>query len=109
MTGTGGATQTGGQTGLATGGGTGYTEPTAGTGGTDGTPPPPVCGNNIKEEGEICDGSDLAGATCGSLAAGQEGTLSCADDCLNYNVDLCYTPTPPTADASVQSDGGYGT
>jgi len=38
------------------------------------------CGNGTVEEGEQCDGSDLAGQTCESLGyAG--GTLSCNPDC----------------------------
>ncbi len=67
-------------------------------------PYPPVCGNNVKEEGEICDGTDLAGATCDTLAAGQIGTLACALDCLNYDTTMCYTP-PGTCGNNIKEEG----
>ena len=47
----------------------------------------PACGNNIKEEGEQCDGSDLAGETCTSRGfAG--GTLGCNANCT-LNTSAC--------------------
>jgi hypothetical protein len=46
-----------------------------------------VCGNNIKEEGEECDGTDLGGATCRSLGF-TGGTLSCSASC-NFNTSDC--------------------
>lgn len=49
----------------------------------------PVCGNNIKEEGEQCDGSDLAGKTCVSLGyAG--GTLKCKPNCT-FDTSSCIS------------------
>lgn len=48
-----------------------------------------VCGNNIKETGEQCDGSDLGGATCQSLGY-PGGTLSCRADCT-FNTSGCTT------------------
>jgi hypothetical protein len=48
-----------------------------------------VCGNNIKETGEQCDGTDLGGQTCVSLGyAG--GTLSCYSNCT-FNTSGCWT------------------
>jgi hypothetical protein len=50
----------------------------------------PVCGNNIVEAGETCDGDDLAGKTCASLFPNKpEGTLTCADGCSSFIVDDC--------------------
>jgi hypothetical protein len=40
----------------------------------------PVCGNNIKETGEQCDGTDLAGASCTSLGF-IGGMLFCKASC----------------------------
>jgi hypothetical protein len=110
--GVGGLTGTGGSATGGTGGqGSGSYDPTqqvtggttaAGTGGTTA----PVCGNNIKEEGEICDGTDLGGATCDSLASGNIGTLSCASDCLNYDTTMCYPP--PDNDAGGMTTTGDG-
>jgi len=48
------------------------------------------CGNNIAEVGEICDGPDLAGASCWSLMPGFVGTLRCQWDCQNYDTSRCY-------------------
>jgi hypothetical protein len=65
-----------------------------------------VCGNNIKEGGEQCDGTDLGGATCQSLGF-SGGTLSCSASC-NFNTSACISgggggggggggyPPPPT-------------
>ncbi|MEA3514439.1 MAG: right-handed parallel beta-helix repeat-containing protein [Nanoarchaeota archaeon] len=50
------------------------------------------CGNNLKEPGEICDGSDLDGGTCaGEGFSG--GTLSCLSDCSGYNTTNCTSPS----------------
>ncbi|MBN2197379.1 MAG: DVUA0089 family protein [Polyangiaceae bacterium] len=53
--------------------------PGAGTGGTI-VPPEAVCGNDLAEAGEACDGDDLSVWDC--AAAGFEtGDLVCRDDC----------------------------
>ena len=48
-----------------------------------------VCGNNVKEGGEQCDGSDLGGASCQSLGY-SGGTLRCRPDCT-FDTSGCYT------------------
>jgi hypothetical protein len=111
FTGTGGTTTVGGQSGTT---GTNQIDPLAGAGGTTfqgsgGTGgQAPICGNNIKESGEICDGTDLGDATCDSLATGNIGTLSCAADCLNYDTTMCYPPPDETPEGGVGGDGGPG-
>jgi hypothetical protein len=65
-----------------------------------------VCGNNIKETGEECDGTDLGGETCKSLGY-SGGSLSCTVAC-DFNTSACSSggggggggggyipPTPP--------------
>ncbi len=39
------------------------------------------CGNGMAEEGEECDGSDLANQDCASVANKQDGALSCTPQC----------------------------
>jgi hypothetical protein len=46
-----------------------------------------VCGNGVKESGESCDGSDLAGQTCQSRGFGG-GTLACTTSCT-FNTSGC--------------------
>ncbi|MFH1187029.1 MAG: hypothetical protein V1697_02545, partial [Candidatus Levyibacteriota bacterium] len=47
----------------------------------------PVCGNNIAEGSEECDGTDLNGGTC--VAEGYDsGTISCSAGCT-FNVSSC--------------------
>ena len=53
-----------------------------------------VCGDNIKEGTETCDGTALGGATCESLGLGT-GTLACAVGCAGFDTSGCVTP--PTA------------
>ena len=47
---------------------------------------PPSCGNNDRETGEACDGSDLNGATCVSQGFGG-GNLSCSN--CTFNTSGC--------------------
>jgi hypothetical protein len=47
-----------------------------------------VCGNDVLEPGETCDGSDLGGADC--VAQGYvTGALGCAADCTAFDYDGC--------------------
>ncbi|HDQ16670.1 MAG TPA: hypothetical protein ENN31_00940 [Candidatus Vogelbacteria bacterium] len=59
-----------------------------------------ICGNNIKEPGEQCDGPDLSGATCQTLGY-YSGTLGCTPACT-YDTSLCTSAPPPS------SGGGGG-
>jgi hypothetical protein len=48
------------------------------------------CGNDETEPGEACDGSDLNGFSCTTLAAGfVSGTLACKPDCSGYDASGC--------------------
>ena len=62
------------------------------TGDGDGDPGGAVCGNNSKEAGEFCDGSDLDGETCESLGYGG-GTLTCRTDCSAFDISGCTVDT----------------
>ncbi len=49
---------------------------------------PSVCGNNVVEEGEICDGGDFSGKTCKSEGF-TTGELKCSKDCKNFVTESC--------------------
>ncbi len=49
----------------------------------------PVCGNDIQETGEQCDGQDLAGEDCTDRGY-TGGTLACDSSC-DYDETGCYT------------------
>jgi cysteine-rich repeat protein len=49
-----------------------------------------ICGNDVLEDGEQCDGSSLGGATCESLGF-TGGTLACDGNC-RYNTSNCTIP-----------------
>jgi len=70
---------------------------------------PPVCGNNIFEIGEQCDGTDLNGQTCTSLNPGWTGTLSCQSNCI-YDTSGCsiipQTPSNPPGGTGSNPSGG---
>lgn len=53
---------------------------------------PGICGNNIKEINEECDGPDLGGQSCVSLGY-SGGTLSCNSNCT-FNTSQCTTQSP---------------
>ncbi len=52
--------------------------------------PQPLCGNDVAEPGELCDGDDVSGQTCASIGHAS-GPLSCTDDCA-HDATLC-TPS----------------
>lgn len=47
------------------------------------------CGNDLAEDGEVCDGIDLRGETCESLEF-EGGTLACLSDCSDYDTSGCF-------------------
>ncbi len=49
-----------------------------------------TCGNNTKETGETCDGTDLNSATCTTLGF-TSGTLHCNANCLTFNTTGCVS------------------
>jgi len=59
-----------------------------------------LCGNNIKESGEHCDGSDLAGQSCATKGY-TGGTLTCNANCT-FNTSGC------TSGAGGGGGGGGG-
>ena len=66
-----------------------------------------LCGNQVHDTGEQCDGADLDGQTCDSLGLGYDGgTLACGFDCT-FNTAQCELPTCGNAalDAGEQCDG----
>lgn len=48
-----------------------------------------VCGNNVRESPEACDGNDLNLQTCPSQGF-SGGTLTCLPDCSGYNTSACF-------------------
>ncbi|MCX6746608.1 MAG: hypothetical protein NTU63_00550, partial [Candidatus Pacearchaeota archaeon] len=64
-----------------------------------------ICGNNIIEPGEACDGSDLNGYNCSSVAAGfKSGTLRCNTNCKSYDVSQCVVGNTINALSCSQTD-----
>ncbi len=53
----------------------------------------PACGNGIIDTGEVCDSSNLNGATCSSVSSNfTGGVLSCSSSCSSYNTSSCTGP-----------------
>ncbi|MBQ9394565.1 MAG: hypothetical protein IJU23_03480 [Proteobacteria bacterium] len=51
------------------------------------------CGNGVLDEGELCDGKNISGATCASVVGeGSTGTISCGDGCKHFDVSKCSKP-----------------
>jgi hypothetical protein len=48
-----------------------------------------ACDGDVKDDSEVCDGSDLGGQTCGGRGY-NGGTLACAADCLSLDESGCY-------------------
>nr|HRC84600.1 DNRLRE domain-containing protein [Thermoanaerobaculia bacterium] len=65
----------------------------------------PVCGNNLREAPEVCDGTDLAGQTCVSQGF-SGGTLSCNGGCTAFVTTACTTAaTTVTFTSNAAQDG----
>ncbi len=58
------------------------------TAGSESTGPVVMCGNTTLEGDEVCDGTELSGATCVSQGF-DAGRLACADDCSAYDESGC--------------------
>jgi len=52
--------------------------------------PNAICGNQVIESGEACDGNQLGGNTCVGLGFEGGGTLRCASDCLGFDTSDCF-------------------
>ncbi len=48
-----------------------------------------TCGNGTLQTGEICDGSNLAGESCGSQGFRAGGTLACKPGCKAFDTSAC--------------------
>lgn len=48
----------------------------------------PICGDGVKNGGELCDENDLDGKTCEFFNLGG-GTLLCTPNCMNWNFMMC--------------------
>ena len=69
---------------------------------------PPInqtCGNNVKETGEVCDGSDLNLQTCKSQGY-DSGNLSCNPNCLAFNTKECSNIITPSC-TDLDNDNYY--
>ncbi len=66
-----------------------------------------VCGNNLIESPEVCDGTDLGGQTCVTEGfAG--GTLACDGSCAAFDTSACTAITPVTRTSiSIAAQDGY--
>ena len=53
-----------------------------------------VCGNNLVDGTDVCDGTDLAGETCQTMGF-VSGTLSCLADCSGFDTSACFSPSCP--------------
>jgi hypothetical protein len=63
-----------------------------------------VCGDNLADPGEQCDGSDFGGATCVSLGF-TGGSLSCSSSCTR-STSAC-TSTETNTSGNTSGGGGY--
>ena len=65
----------------------------------------PFCGNDVTEMGEACDGSDVNGYDCSTVAAGfVSGPVSCYPDCSGYDVSQCVPGNIIAAGSCNQAD-----
>ncbi len=48
-----------------------------------------TCGNGVIEGGEVCDGSELGGATCADFGCTGGGTLACNSSCTGFDTSGC--------------------
>jgi|CXWL01.1.fsa_nt_gi hypothetical protein len=66
----------------------------------------PVCGDNLREGSEVCDGTDLSGQTCASQGFSGGGTLSCNGTCSAFVTSACIAGSTTTTFTSVATQDG---
>jgi hypothetical protein len=70
----------------------------------------PVCGDNIAQAPEVCDGTDLNGETCVSQGFSGGGTLACNGTCNGFDTSGCIAGGPVCGNGIIetgeQCDGG---
>lgn len=83
---------------------------TASTTGSTGDPPP-VCGNDVREPPEVCDGADLNDLDCVIKDSDKYsgGTLQCKADCMAYDELNCCLATGQTCPLNGQKCCAPGT
>ncbi len=64
-----------------------------------------VCGNGILDGPEVCDGSELGGASCASLDPGAQGDLACLQDCSGFDTSACHRCGNGLAETTEDCDG----
>ncbi len=66
-----------------------------------------VCGNNVREGFEACDGTDLAEFTC-EMVIGNDatGTLACANNCANFDASNCVAAAGSAPAEAASPDEG---
>lgn len=69
-------------------------------------PAPPVCNNDILEQHEVCDGTDLNGQTCQSTGHG-DGELACDPATCEYDFDGCDSDIPVCGDGVVNQTSEF--
>lgn len=70
-----------------------------------GVPVPAVaCGNDIREAGELCDGTDVGIETCVSQGF-DTGTLGCNDNCDGFSTTTCTENPDPRCGNNIQEIG----
>jgi hypothetical protein len=63
------------------------------------TPPEDSCGDNTKDVGEVCDGTDLDGEDCVSQGF-VSGTLACSVGCGSFDTSGCVAAAATQAKMS---------
>ena len=67
----------------------------------------PCCGDEILQQSEVCDGSNLDGQSCESLGY-TSGTLSCEEDCSGFDESECNLCGNGQVDEGEDCDGSVG-
>lgn len=65
--------------------------------------PPPVCGDNVIEAPEVCDGTDLGGETCASQGFSGGGTLACNSTCDGFDTSGCIAGGPVCGNGVIET------
>jgi len=65
--------------------------------------PAPVCGDNVVQSPEVCDGTDLAGETCVSQGFSGGGTLACNGSCTGFDTSGCIAGGPVCGNGIIET------
>ncbi|MBI4822087.1 MAG: choice-of-anchor L domain-containing protein [Deltaproteobacteria bacterium] len=64
-----------------------------------------VCGDGLRDPGEVCDQADVGSVTCAALSGLPDGRPGCSPDCQSLDLTLCHACGNGSIEGPEECDG----